>query len=227
MRLHGVDVVDRPALLPPRVDWTRADRGVPYGAFERALVVAWELLDTVPCPVLEVDDEGRPRLVLVEPATGRERLGGAPSEADLRWCERWWPLEGLPEGSRAEVGTRRDAWWAGHVRLLARLGGGLLLGVDYAHLAAERPPLGSLSGVPARPAGPAGARRQLRRDRARGARRRGGRGAAGGRAGTAALVAQYAALADLGVRGDDAGADELLDPGGLGGFTWLVQPVPG
>ena len=46
-------------------------------------------------------------------------------------------------------------------------------------------------------------------------------------AGTAALVAQHAALADLGVRGDDAGADELLDPGGLGGFTWLVQPVPG
>ena len=128
LRLHGVDVVDRPALLPPRVDWTRADRGVPYGAFERALVVAWELLDTVPCPVLEVDEEGRPRLVLVEPATGRERLGGVPSEADLRWCERWWPLEGLPEGSRAEVGTRRDAWWTGHVRLLARLGGGVLLG---------------------------------------------------------------------------------------------------
>ena len=66
LRLHGVDLVDRPALLPPRVDWSRADRGIPYAAFDRALVVAWELLDTVPCPVLEVDDGGRAHRVLVD-----------------------------------------------------------------------------------------------------------------------------------------------------------------
>src|SRR5207245_325972 len=45
LRLHGVDVVDRPALLPPAVEWTPADRGVPYGTFAGALVVVWEVLD--------------------------------------------------------------------------------------------------------------------------------------------------------------------------------------
>ena len=199
---------------------------MPYGAFERALVVAWELLDTVPCPVLEVDEEGRPRLVLVEPATGRERLGGVPSEADLRWCERWWPLEGLPEGSRAEVGTRRDAWWTGHVRLLARLGGGVLLGVDYAHLAVERPPLGSLSGyrrgrlVPTVPDGSCDVTAHVALDAVAAAGQQAG-------AGTAALVASTPPWPTSGSAGTTRGADELLDPGGLGGFTWLVQPVPG
>src|SRR5439155_1375778 len=54
LRLHGVDVVGRPPLLPPVVGWSRADSGIPFGVFADALVVAWEVLDTVPCPVLEI-----------------------------------------------------------------------------------------------------------------------------------------------------------------------------
>ncbi len=95
LRLHGVDVVDRPALLPPLVGWTRADRGVPYAAFDGALVVAWELLDTVPCPVLEIDDEGRLRTVLVEPVPG---------------ASGWGPRPRRRTSTGARAGGRRPSW---------------------------------------------------------------------------------------------------------------------
>ncbi len=222
--LHGVDVVDRPALLPPAVGWSRADRGVPYAAFDGALVVAWELLDTVPCPVLEVDDDGRPRTVLVEPTTGRERLGGPPGDEELQWCARWWPLDGAAPGDRAEAGTARDAWWQGHVRLLDRVGAGLLLAVDYAHASGSRPPLGTLSGyragrlVPPVPDGTCDVTAHVALDAVEAAGR-----AAGAAPGV--LVPQARALRALGVDADAAGSDELLDPGGLGAFTWLLQGV--
>jgi SAM-dependent MidA family methyltransferase len=226
LRLHGVDVVDRPALLPPRVGWTRADRGVPYAAFDGALVVAWELLDTVPCPVLEIGADGRARVVLVEPGTGRERLDGAPSDEDLSWCRRWWPVRDAPEGARIEVGRTRDAWWAGHVDLLGRLGGGLLLAVDYAHTAAARPVLGTLSGyrrgrlVPPVPDGSCDVTAHVALDAVEAA----GRGAGGA---VGVLVRQHEALRGLGVREDGPDAAELLDPDGLGGFSWLLQAVAG
>jgi SAM-dependent MidA family methyltransferase len=224
LRLHGVDLVDRPALLPPAVGWSRADRGIPYAVFDDALVVAWELLDTVPCPVLEVDDDGRPRVVLVEARTGRERLGGPPGDDERRWCDRWWPLDGAEPATRAEVGLTRDAWWQGHVRLLTRVGTALLLAVDYAHEAGRRPPLGTLSAyragrlVPPVPDGSADLTAHVALDAVSAAGR-----AAGASPGV--LLRQDAALRALGVTGDEPGADELLDPGGLGGFSWLLQGV--
>jgi SAM-dependent MidA family methyltransferase len=102
----------------------------------------------------------------------------------------------------------------------------VLLGVDYGHLAASRPPLGSLSGyrrgrlVPPVPDGTCDVTAHVAIDAV----------AAAGRTATGtepALSSQHQALRGLGVRDDDPGADELLDPRGLGGFTWLVQPVPG
>jgi SAM-dependent MidA family methyltransferase len=224
LRLHGVDVVGRPPLLPPAVGWSRADGGIPYAVFAGALVVAWEVLDTVPCPVLEIGPDGRPHVVLVDAGTGRERLGGAPADADLDWCRRWWPADGLEEGDRVEVGRTRDAWWEGHVRLLARIGGGVVLAVDYAHTRAARPPLGTLSGyragrlVPPLPDGSCDVTAHVALDAVASAGH-----VAGAAAGT--LVPQHAALRSLGVRGDQPGADELLDPAGLGGFTWLLQRV--
>jgi SAM-dependent MidA family methyltransferase len=225
LRLHGVDVVGRPPLLPPVVRWSRADGGIPYGAFADALVVAWEVLDTVPCPVLEIGPDDRPHLVLVDPATGRERLGAAPGDADLDWCRRWWPADGLQEGDRIEVGRPRDAWWQGHVRLLRRIGGGVLLAVDYAHTRATRPPVGTLSGyragrlVPPVPDGSCDVTAHVALDAVAAAGRE-----AGAAEGT--LAPQHAALRSLDVRGDEPGADDLLDPAGLGGFTWLLQRVP-
>jgi SAM-dependent MidA family methyltransferase len=224
LRLHGVDVVDRPALLPPHVGWSRADRGVPYAAFDRALVVAWELLDTVPCPVLEVDEDGRARRVLVDARSGRERLDGPPDDEERRWCARWWPLDGAEPGTRAEVGSTRDAWWQGHVQLLSRVGAGLLLAVDYAHTAATRPPLGTLSGyragrlVPPVPDGSCDVTAHVALDAVEAAGR-----AAGASPGV--LVRQDEALPALGTAPDRPGAEELLDAGGLGGFTWLLQGV--
>jgi SAM-dependent MidA family methyltransferase len=225
LRLHGVDVVGRPPLLPPVVGWSRADSGISYGVFADALVVAWEVLDTVPCPVLEIGPDGRPHLVLVDPATGRERLGGSPGDADLAWCRGWWPADGLEEGDRIEVGRPRDAWWQGHVRLLRRIGGGVLLAVDYAHTLATRPPVGTLSGyraghlVPPVPDGSCDVTAHVALDAV---------AAAGGEAGAAegTLVPQHAALRSLGVGSEEPGADDLLDPAGLGGFTWLLQRVP-
>jgi SAM-dependent MidA family methyltransferase len=224
LRLHGVDVVGRPPLLPPAVGWSRADEGIPYAVFVDALVVAWEVLDTVPCPVLEIGPDGRPHVVLVDIATGHERLGGAPADDDLGWCRRWWRADGLEEGDRVEVGRPRDAWWEGHVRLLARIGGGVLLAADYAHTRATRPALGTLSGyragrlVPPVPDGSCDVTAHVALDAVEAAGR-----AAGAAAGT--LVPQHAALRSLGVRGHEPGADDLLDPAGLGGFTWLLQRV--
>ena len=73
----GVDVVDRPAGLPERVEWVRSpggrhlpDLGSPTGA----LVLAHEWLDVVPCPVAEADDDGVLREVLVAPDGADRRL---------------------------------------------------------------------------------------------------------------------------------------------------------
>jgi SAM-dependent MidA family methyltransferase len=224
LRLHGVDVVGRPPLLPPAVGWSLAEGGVPYDVFVDALVVAWEVLDTVPCSVLEIGSDGRPHVVLVDTATGRERLGGAPADDDLDWCRRWWPADGLEEGDRVEVGRSRDAWWQGHVRLLGRLGGGVLLAVDYAHTRATRPPLGTLSGyragrlVPPVPDGSCDVTAHVALDAVAAA------GLAAGAAG-GTPVPQHLALRSLGVRRDEPSAEDLLDPSGLGGFTWLLQRV--
>ena len=244
--LHAVDVVPRPAGLPGRVDWTAGLDGVPPAGFDGALVVAWELLDDVPCPVVEVDDDGDPRTVLVDPATGREDLGDPPSPDRLAWCARWWPLDGAEPGDRAEVGLPRDALWADLVaRAAATPSGATLLAVDYAHRRADRPPTGSLTGfrggraVPPVPDGSCDVTAHVALDAVAAA------GEAAG-AGATLLTDQRAALQALGLStgrpspvsgpGDEGGwqalavrsaVAELLDPGALGGFGWLVQHVPG
>ena len=57
----------------------------------RALVVAHEWLDVVPCTVAEVAEDGTLVEVLVD-ATGRETLGETLDGADLAWCQRFWPV---------------------------------------------------------------------------------------------------------------------------------------
>jgi SAM-dependent MidA family methyltransferase len=255
LRLHGVDVVPRPAGLPPGVGWSVATPAadgsrclpddVPDDLLDGVLVLGWELLDVVPCPVLEVDGDGVPRTVLVD-RDGVECLGDLPATADLEWCARWWPLAGAAPGSRAEVGSARDALWSG---IAAGVHRGLLLAVDYAHTAADRPPAGSLAGfrsgrqVPPAPDGGCDITAHLSVDAAAAA-------AAAAGAGPATLIAQREALLALGVSARvvaplsgcegspgrspvglladlaRAGqAAELLDPGGLGGFTWCAQGV--
>lgn len=233
LALHGVELADRPPGLPEPVGWSPA---VPDGL--DGLVVANEWLDDVPVDVVELTADGW-RTVLVEPASGHERLGPAPGDRDLEWIDAWWPATSL--GSRAEIGWPRDDAWAG---VVAALGHGLAVAVDYGHRRGERPPSGTLTGyrlgVQVRPVpdGSCDVTSHVALDAC---------AAAGQRAGATAtvLTTQREALQALGVRRDGpphalsrtdpsgylqalserGAAAELTDPAGLGGFGWLVQAV--
>jgi SAM-dependent MidA family methyltransferase len=232
--LIGVDLAERPPALPADVGWQHE---VPATA--GALLVANEWLDNVPVDVVELADDGW-RLVLVDPATGAERLGPPPADDDADWLATWWPAEDAGEvGARAEVGRPRDGAWAAAV---GRLTDGLAVAIDYAHDRTTRPSAGSLTGyrdgrqVPPVPDGSCDVTSHVALDAC---------AAAGIGAGATAtlLTTQRTALTALGVRRDappyelsrtdPAGylralsrageAAELTDPGGLGGFGWLLQ----
>ncbi|ADG90118.1 hypothetical protein TBS_15880 [Thermobispora bispora] len=231
LRITAVDLAPRPAGLDPRITWAAELPGRITG-----LVIANEWLDNVPVDVVEQTASG-PRLVLVDPETGEERLGPPPSPEDLAWLARWWPLE--EPGHRAEVGRPRDEAWAS---VIVRLSRGTAVAIDYAHRAGDRPPFGTLAGhrggapVPPVPDGSCDITAHVALDAC---------AAAGERAGATAtrLTTQREALRALGLRGarpplelarrDPRGyvralgrateEAELLDPGGLGGFTWLTQ----
>lgn len=133
----GVELAPRPADLPAAIGWTDEP---PTGV--TGLLVATEWLDNVPVDIVEVDEGGVPRYVLVD-RSGKETLDHGPLDpADAAWLARWWPLDGLP-GTRAELGGPRDTAWADAV---ARVERGLALAVDYGHVAAGRPAFGTLTG---------------------------------------------------------------------------------
>jgi len=131
LTLIGVDVADRPTNLPAGIEWRR---DVP-AEFD-GLVLAHEWLDNVPCDVVELDDDGVTRLVLVDPETGVERLGDPIESA---WLDAWWPLS--EPGERAEIGEPRDEAWSEVVEAVT----GLAVAIDYGHVAADRPAYGSLA----------------------------------------------------------------------------------
>lgn len=222
-RLVGVEVAPRPPGLPDRVQWV--DR-LPASFAGVLLAVEW--LDVVPVDVVEATEEG-PRLVEVD-EEGDERTGGTPAAADLDWLDRWWPLADV--GDRAEVGRTRDDAWAGAV---ARLQRGVAVAVDYAAVP-TRDVAGTLTGyrsgrqtlpVPDGSmdltshvlmescASAVAADRTTLLTQREALRRLGVSGARPGYAGDAAAY-----LTELSAAGEAA---ELLDPMGLGGFTWLVH----
>ena len=230
LELLGVDLAPRPDRLTDRARWT----GEAVAASGPALLVGWELLDVQPCPVLEVDDDGLLREVLVDP-TGDERLGAAAAPADTAWAQRWWPARS--PGDRVEVGSEREELWHD---LVERVVGeeGLALAVDYDHVAGARPRHGSLTGFRdgrVRPAVP-DSRQDLTAHVAL--------DAVADRLPGSVLLRQHEALRALGVAADRAdpalatrdpagylaalgglsSAAELLDRGALGGFGWLLTP---
>jgi SAM-dependent MidA family methyltransferase len=223
LRLTAVELAPRPPGVPAGVRWSAAVPEI------TGLLVANEWLDVVPVDVVE---EGR--LVLVD-RSGRERRAGRPAPADLDWLDRWWP--DWPRG-RAEVGWPRDAAWAGALRRLRR---GVAVAVDYAHPRDGRPAAGSLTGfrsgraVRPVPDGSCDLSAAVALDAC-------AAGAAGADPAGTLLTTQRSALHALGVDGRRpayagepaayirslsaaSAAAELLDPGGLGGFGWLVQAV--
>lgn len=84
--LTGVDLRERPGDLPGRVAWVAA---APRAAGP-VLLLGWELLDVVPCPVLRADESGTLRPLQVE-----EGAVAAPLPPDeIAWIGRWWPVPG-------------------------------------------------------------------------------------------------------------------------------------
>lgn len=232
LELLVVEVAPRPADLPDAVGWSDVLPADVVG-----LVVANEWLDNVPVDVVEQTADGL-RLVEVD-RSGRERLGGPPSDRDADWLAEWWPLG--EAGARAEVGHPRDEAWAS---VVSSVRGGLAIAVDYAHTRADRPYAGSLAGyrrgrqVPPVPDGSCDVTAHVALDAC---------AAAGTAAGATAtlLTTQRKALHALGIRAATPSPDlaardpvaylsavvsassvaELTGPGGLGGFGWLVQAV--
>jgi SAM-dependent MidA family methyltransferase len=230
---QAVDLTPRPAGLDPRISWgsTPPDRIT-------GLVIANEWLDNIPLDVAELAPAG-PRLVLVEQATGEERLGPAPSQPDLAWLQSWWPLREL--GDRAEIGRPRCEAWAGVVQ---RIEHGVAVAADYGHVKRARPSCGTLTGyleghvVTAVPDGSRDITAHVALDACAAAGRAAG-------ADATSLTTQREALHALGIAGRRppptlADADpqryvqalrraseeaELIDVKGLGGFGWLVQAV--
>jgi SAM-dependent MidA family methyltransferase len=227
VRLTAVELAPRPAGLADGITW-RAD--IPGGIV--GLLIATEWLDNVPLDVVDLDDHGRLRKVLVEPATGAESLGGAVDASEVFWLRRWWPGPG-----RAEIGWTRDAAWADAVQQVRR---GCALAIDYGHRRDERPPLGTLTGfrggrqVPPVPDGSCDVTAHVAMD------------AVAVAAGTPyGLKRQRDALKALGIDGARppldlartdpagylralaaAGAEaELIEPGGLGGHWWLLHSI--
>jgi SAM-dependent MidA family methyltransferase len=131
LELLGVDLAGRPPGLPTAVEWSAE----PPTAFD-GLLIANEWLDNVPCDVVEVDESGTAREVLVDQATGEEQLG---DRVGSEWLDAWWPL--AEPGDRAEIGQARDDAWADAVSRV----NGLAIAIDYGHLADARPPFGSLT----------------------------------------------------------------------------------
>jgi SAM-dependent MidA family methyltransferase len=231
--LTAVELGSRPSDLSPDIGWTAE-----LPAAITGLVVANEWLDNVPVDLVELTESG-PRLVLVDPVTGTERLGDAPDDADVAWLRQWWPLHEI--GQRAEVGRPRDVAWAGVVGRLER---GLAIAADYDHRLPHRPEYPTLAGyrdgraVDPVPDGSCDVTAHVALDAC---------AAAGSAAGATAslLTTQRDALRALGLLGrrppvELAGSDpraylsglrrageeaELIDRGGLGGFGWLVQAV--
>lgn len=134
LHLLAVELRPRPTRLPARIGWRQHLPTELHG-----LVVGNELLDTVPCPVVQVDAAGVPRVLLVDTDSHTEHLGPPVPAADVQWLERWWPTAG--PGSRAELGSPRDDMWAA---VLHRVSHGVAVAIDYGHHRTTRPMAGSL-----------------------------------------------------------------------------------
>jgi SAM-dependent MidA family methyltransferase len=218
LRAVAVELAPRPDGLPAWIGWTDRVPDVVQG-----VLLALEWLDNVP---LDLVRDGR---YLHTDGS----LGEPVDAADAGWLSRWWPAASAEHV--AEVGLPRDRAWSAAVSRVRR---GLALAVDYGHLRADRPALGSLTGyrggrqVPPVADGSCDLTAHVAVDSL-------------AHASDGRLLRQRTALHALGVDGarpplalagtDPAGylralagageAAELTDPAGLGAHWWLLCPV--
>jgi SAM-dependent MidA family methyltransferase len=133
--LHGVDIRPRPIDLPARIEWHRE-----LPACQTAVVICHEFLDDVPCDIVEIDELGQPRVVVLDDdgvAHPGPRLNDPAAGSDRDslhgWMQRWWPS--TRPLSRVEIGLQRDLTWQ---RLLRGIDHGQAFAIDYGHLLPER-----------------------------------------------------------------------------------------
>ena len=144
---RGIDIRKRPLGLDGCVAWLSGDildvaATAPTGP---GLIVAHELLDDIPCDIVEPDNEGRLRLVLVDPVNGAESIGpalddhegcgrwGINGTALADWSRTWWPRQ--EAAARIEVGLSRDIAWQTISSLVPT---GLAIAIDYGHVLPDR-----------------------------------------------------------------------------------------
>jgi SAM-dependent MidA family methyltransferase len=218
--LCGVDLAARPETLPDRVSWRHQPPERLVG-----LLIAVELLDVVPIDVAELTSSG-PRLVTVS-RSGDEGIGEPVTGRDAEWLARWWPLHEV--GDRAEIGWPRDDTWRS---LTSHVERGVAVAIDYAAVP-SRDVAGTLTAYRdgrQRLAIPDGTSDLTAHVLFESLHREGD-----------VVLNQREALLALGISGQQprydgdpsaylaslssaGAAAELLDPVGLGAFTWLIHP---
>jgi len=247
--LSGLDVVPRPRDLPDDVEWVESPGGAGLPARwrpDRALVVAHEWLDVVPCTIAEVAPDGTLRELLADPSpdscsephrgpavsTTNRSLGPPLTGADLEWCQRFWPSAFTSEarpGDRVEVGRQRDEAWSA---LLDRLpSGSVAVAVDYGHTVANRPREGTLVAyreghvVDPVPDGTCDLTAHVAVDSLRQTRRLRQREAVAAVGAPDHASAAIDPAAYLRALADQSAVAELRRPGGFGDFWWVIAQV--
>lgn len=143
-RLVGIDLRGRPQALDPGIEWRSGDaRSTELEPFD-GLLIAHEFLDDLPCPWIECDADGNPRVVLVDDH-GETQLGpaladrahcrrlGVEAAAIEDWIQAWWPIR--RPFARCEPGLDRDRAWA---RLTKAVRTGQAIAIDYGHVRQQR-----------------------------------------------------------------------------------------
>ena len=136
VQLIGVDIRSRPTALPASIDWITQDVRTYLRSArpQRGVCVAHELLDDIPLPIVEYDEDGLMHRVDADPHSLGAVLGPIHRDArDHAWLRKWWP-DPRPL-ARAEIGRPRDECWA---QMLSTVDDGVCLAIDYGHVAAER-----------------------------------------------------------------------------------------
>lgn len=129
MRWRAIDVVEGAC----EAEWIVGDvRSIDLPR-SPGVLIAQELLDDIPCTIVENDDQGRPWVVGIEGNALPAPLVPLRSRRELAWLDTWWP-DATPFATR-EVGRTRDRVWQ---RLRARVTAGVAIAIDYGHVREER-----------------------------------------------------------------------------------------
>ena len=115
------------------VDWVVADITSIDLPAAPGVLIAQELLDDIPCPIVQNDDAGRPWFLGLDEDGATAPLTPVTDRDDLAWLATWWP-DPTPVAMR-EIGRPRDVAWQ---RLRASVTAGLAIAIDYGHVRAER-----------------------------------------------------------------------------------------